>query len=46
MGVVLPIAVLERQIRQVEGFDVEVRHADGTTAHGNTLLGNLRREYD
>ena len=30
---------------QYRGFDVEVRHADGTAAHGNTLLGNLRREY-
>ena len=30
---------------QYRGFDVEVLHADGTAAHGNTLLATVRSEY-
>jgi hypothetical protein len=31
--------------QQYRGFDIEVLHADGMPAHGNTLLLNVRSEY-
>ena len=38
---------VELRFRQTyRGFHVEVLHPDGTAAHGNTRLANLRAEYD
>jgi hypothetical protein len=31
--------------QQYRGFDVEVLHTDGSPAHGNMLLRNLRSEF-
>jgi hypothetical protein len=36
----------ERRFRmRYPGFEVDVLHPDGTSAHGGTLLGTVRAEY-